>query len=98
MAANALDALEKVYPTIVKLMDDEFDSHQFIERLAQKYQKLYIQALYDFRDSNRPFHRVHMAIGKRLKKRRDLVEHIDNQFSRDIFGQDNEVALWRKVK
>ena len=55
MATNALDAIEKIYPNIVKLMDDEFDSHQFIQRLAQKYQKLYIQALYEFRDSNRPF-------------------------------------------
>ena len=98
MTTNILEDLEKIYPTIVKLMPDKFDSHDFILRLAQKYQKLYIQALYEHTNYNRPFHRVHMAIAKRLKKRRDLVEHIDNQFSKDIFGQENNVAVWRKVK
>ena len=98
MSTEAYEALEKVYPQIVKMMADEFDTHDFILTLAQKYQKLYVQALYEHREQNRPFRRVHMAIGKRLKKRRDLVEHVDNRFSKDIFGQDNEVAVWQKVK
>ena len=50
MTTNAYEAIEEIYPRIVKLMDDEFDSHEFILMLAQKYQKLYVQALYDHRD------------------------------------------------
>ena len=50
MTTNAYEAIEEIYPRIVKLMDDEFDSHEFILMLAQKYQKLYVQALYEHRD------------------------------------------------
>jgi hypothetical protein len=98
MTTDAYEDLEKVFPRIVKLMDDEFDSHKFILILAQKYQRLYIQALYEHREQSRPFHQVHMAIGKRLKKREDLVEHIRDHSSKNIFGEKSTVAFWRKVK
>jgi|SRR5687767_2666169 hypothetical protein len=99
MATAAYEALEEIYPKIVELMEkNEFDSHEFILKIAQKYQKLYIQALFEHRDQNRPFHTVHMAIAKRLKKRGDLVQHVDNRSSKDIFGQENQVAVWHKVK
>jgi len=92
MATDAYEELEKVYPTIVKLMKkDKFDSHNFILVLTQKYQKLYIDALYEHRNQKRTFHRVHMAIGKRLKKRVDLVEHIRDRSSKNIFGEKSVV-------
>jgi hypothetical protein len=97
MATAAYEALEEIYPNIVKLMDDEFDSHDFILMLAHKYQKLYIQALYEHRDQTRPFHRVHMAIAKRLKKHTDLVRQVDSKPSPNIFRRDNKVAVWQKV-
>jgi hypothetical protein len=78
--------------------EDIFDSHEFILVLAQEYQKLYIEALYVYRDKRRPFHAVHMAIGKRLKRHVNLVTHIKNRASADIFGQKNQVAVWQKVK
>ena len=98
MATDVYEALEDVYPKIVRMMDDEFDSHRFILALAQQYQKLYIHALYKDRGYNRPFHRVHMVIAKRLKKRSDLVKHIGNKLSPNIFGEQSKVAVWRKVK
>ena len=98
MATNAYEALEEIYPKIVRLMPDEFDSHKFILTVAHKYQKLYIQALYEHRNQNRPFHRVHMAIAKRLKRHNVLVEQVDSKPSPNIFGQDNKVAVWQKVK
>ncbi len=99
MATDAYKELEDVFPKIVKMMrEDTFDSHDFMLVLAQEYQKLYIEALYTYRDKNRPFHRVHMAIGKRLKKHVDLVKHIRNHRSDNIFGQKSLVAVWQKVK
>jgi hypothetical protein len=106
MSANAFEELEEKYDEIVNMMPDDdddddfdsFDSHEFILALSQKYQRLYIEALYARRDKNRPFHNVHMEIAKRLKKRVDLVTHIRNRRSDNIFGQKSLVAVWRKVK
>jgi hypothetical protein len=98
MATAAYEALEEKYDEIVNLMSETFDSHKFILTLAHEYQKLYIQALYEHRNQNRPFHRVHMAIGKRLKKRVDLVKQLPDRSSKNIFGLENEVAVWMKVK
>jgi hypothetical protein len=100
VATDAFEELEKKYDEIVNLMpdDEDFDSHDFILVLAQKYQRLYIEALDSRKEKNRPFHRVHMAIAKRLKKRVDLVTHIRNCRSKNIFGQKSLVAVWCKVK
>src|SRR5215213_2560164 len=98
MATDAYKELEDVFPKIVKSMPERFDSHDFILELAHKYQKLYIQALYEQRDKKKPFETVHKAIGKRLKKRVDLVKHVRDCSSKNIFGFDNEVAFWHKVK
>jgi hypothetical protein len=100
MSKDALEKLENKYDEIVNLMPDDkdFDSHDFILVLSQKHQRLYIEALYAFRDKTRPFHRVHIAIAKRLKKRVDLVTHIKDRRSNNIFGQKSLVAVWRKVK
>ncbi|MBE0682981.1 MAG: hypothetical protein IH589_13800 [Anaerolineales bacterium] len=98
MNTDVYKALEDVFPKIVKLMPEKFDSHEFILELAHKYQKLYIQALFEQKDKKKPFETVHKAIGKRLKKRVDLVKHVRDRSSKNIFGFANEVAFWHKVK
>ena len=98
MSKDALQDLEDVFPKIVRLMPDKFDSHEFILALARKYQKLYAEALFTSKEERLPFNRVHRAIGKRLKRHKDLVEQIDTRTSKNIFGFESKVALWRKVK
>ena len=99
MAKEAFERLEELFPRIVHLISkDKFDSHDFILKLAQKHQKLYVQLLYVYKDNNQPFQSVHKEIAKRLKKRADLVEHIADHSSKNIFGLENKVAVWRKVK
>jgi len=100
MAANAFEELEKKYDEIVDLMpnDEDFDSHDFILVLAQKYQQLYVQALNEYANNNQPFQTVHGEIAKRLKKRDDLVKQFGTRLSPNIFGLENEAAIWRKVK
>ncbi|PKN91674.1 MAG: hypothetical protein CVU44_17310 [Chloroflexi bacterium HGW-Chloroflexi-6] len=98
MSANAFQKLEEIYPEIVNLMEDEFNSHEFILKLAQKYQKNYVQALIEYAENDQPFQSVHSEIAKRLKKREDLVKHIDSKPSVNIFGLKSEAAIWRKVK
>ena len=99
MAKEAFERLEDLFPKIAKLIPkDKFDSHDFILKLAQKHQKLYVQLLFIYKDNNQPFQSVHKEIAKRLKKHRDLVEHIGDHYSKNIFGLQNKVAVWRKVK
>ena len=99
MNTDAFEKLEKQFSKIVKSIDkDPFDSHDFILKLAQKYQKLYVQLLYVYKDNNQPFQSVHKEIAKRLKKHDDLVKQIRVRSSKNIFGLENKVAVWRKVK
>lgn len=99
MTKEAFERLEELFPRIVNLIPkEEFDSHDFFLKLAKKYQKLYVQLLYVYKDNNQPFQTVHKEIAKRLKKRDDLVKHLRNHSSENIFGLKNKVAVWRKVK
>ncbi len=98
MNTKVYEDLEGAYLGIVELMPDKFDSHDFIMRLSQENQKLYILALYENRNKVRPFETVHKAIAKRLKKHTDLVEQEGYKSSRNIFGLENRVAKWRRVK
>ena len=99
MTKETFERLEEIFPRIVNLMPKaDFDSHDFILALAQKYQKLYVQLLYVYKDNNRPFQSVHKEIARRLKKRDDLVEHLGNHSSKNIFGLNNNCAVWHKVK
>lgn len=98
MSKDVFQDLEEIYPKIVKLMPAEFDSHKFILVLAQKHQKLYVQALSAYKDNNQPFQSVHKEIAKRLKKRVDLVKYLRSEPSGNIFGLKSKVAVWQKVK
>jgi fructose-1,6-bisphosphatase len=92
------------YPEIIDQMDDIFTSHQFILALAQRYQRLYIEALYAYRDSEHrggqtPFLAVHGILARHLHDYPHLVirdpadEYVP---SMDIFGRPNTCARWRK--
>ncbi len=98
MSANAFEELEKKYDEIVGLMPKEFDSHEFILKLAQEHQRLYVQALVEYIKDDRPFQIVHGQIAMRLLKYPKLVTKIGEGVSKDIFLQENSAAIWRKVK
>lgn len=98
MPTDHFEALEAVYPQVIVLMHDQFDSHEFILKLAQAHQRLYVQALIEYADSDRPFQIVHGQIAKRLHNFPNLVEYFGEHNSPDIFGQENSAARWRKVQ
>ncbi len=98
---SVFEELEEKFPEIVSMMADKFNSHEFILKLAQKYQRLYVEALCVYADNDQPFQTVHGEIAKRLKKykkHKKLVEHIGNAPSSNIFGLTNDAAVWEKVK
>lgn len=97
MTESALEALEGVFSSVVAAMNQEFDSHDFILRLARTHQRLYIAALAAYGQSDQPFKTVHGQIARRLGRHTELVTKIGDGVSDDIFGQRRSAALWRRV-
>ena len=97
MTAEHFDALEAVYEEVINSMPDTFDAHEFILKLAQRHQRLYVQALVEYAESDEPFKIVHGQIAIRLNNFPSRVTNIGKQNSKDIFLQVNSASLWRKV-
>jgi hypothetical protein len=89
--------LESNYPTVIALMPSVFTSHQFILRLAQLNQSLYIEALSANRADPAPSRRVHSRLSRRLHDFPHLVRHRGSVASNDIFGDPCECAEWQRI-
>ncbi len=99
MPEPTLDNLETVFAQVVDILEkDEFDSHEFILRLAHEHQCLYVVALAVYADTDQPFQIVHSEIAKRLLKYPNLVNKTGETVSKDIFGQKNPCARWRRIR
>ena len=97
MTSITLNSLEETFTEIIELMPSTFDSHAFIIKLAHRHQRLYVRALNDYANNDRPFQTVHGEISKRLHKFSHLVHKVGETQSEDIFGQVNSAALWEKI-
>jgi hypothetical protein len=97
MSASEFEALETVYEQVVALMPNRFDSHEFILKLAQEYKQLYVKALVEYAENERPFQIVHGQIAMRLLKFPNLVTRVGEHISKDIFLQESTATLWQKV-
>lgn len=98
-AEELFSKLEDCYEEIIDQMNDEFNSHDFIEKLSQAHQDLYVQVLNQYAEKGQPFQTVHGILAKRLKNNwKHLVRHIDTDKSENIFGNYNDAAIWQKVK
>jgi hypothetical protein len=92
-------------------MPDSFNSHEFMIHLEQENQKLYTEAIYDYRDSSEPaapFMVVHGILARPLRylltnraihlhEYPELIRQIVNVHSENIFGQVNACAEWEKI-
>ena len=52
MPDNILETLYERFDEILAEIPDKFTSHQFILKLAQRYQREYIEVLYHYRESD----------------------------------------------
>ncbi|MGA9347442.1 MAG: hypothetical protein WBW48_01395 [Anaerolineae bacterium] len=98
MPKHHFSALVAHYPEIIQEMPGTFTSHRFILTLAQNYQRLYIEALYSYRDEPAPLRIVHGILAKRLHDFPRQIELIRPDVpSTNIFRQSNPCAEWRKL-
>ncbi len=89
---NTTAPLFSHYPEIIAAMPQVFTSHQFILELAHANQRLYVEALYGYRDSTHrgvatPFRAVHGILSRRPRDFPALVTYLGEVPSTDIFGQ-----------
>ena len=97
MSAFGFESLEAVYEQVIALMPDKFDSYEFILKLAQEHQQLYVKALIEYAESERPFQLANAQIAMRLLKYPNLVTRVGEHISKDIFLQESSATLWQKI-
>ncbi len=104
MPQHDFTKLQEKYPQVIGQMADTFSSHEFILKLAQEYQWLYVEALNSYRyelirGAPAPFMKVHVVLAKHLKKYPELLEQTHKAVkSKNIFGQRSTCARWKKVE
>ena len=93
---NPLEEIEQYYPEILDAMPKRFNSHEFILKLAHRYQGPYIRVLAQYADSPSPFMSAHGQLAKLIGKFSDKVKGLDYESSTDIFGNSNSAMVWSK--
>ncbi len=81
-------------------MQDHFDSHDVIIRLARDNQHGYVMALHDkvMNNVGTPFQALHGSLGTRIKSICDGLGYPSNDhLSNDIFGQKSHCREYRKT-
>jgi hypothetical protein len=96
MSDTIFDEIEQAYPLIIAVMPAEFDAHDFILKLAQAHQRLYVRGLALYAETDRPFQILHGILAQRLHKFEPLITKIGERNSPDIFRQTNSASLWKK--
>jgi hypothetical protein len=96
MLQHDFGELHDKYDAVIDQMPAVFTTHQFILRLAQQNQRLYIDALDGCRHEEAPFRMVHAALAVHLTTLQCL-EQLPHVASTDIFGGRSECAQWHKV-
>ncbi len=102
MTQHDFNEIFEHYPELIAEMPEVFTSHKFILHLARQHQALYITALYAYINlpnsrQPTPFKTVHGILAKHLNAYTNLVTHIGDAESEDIFTNENTCAQWQKV-
>jgi len=79
--------------------DNEFSSHDFIEKFTQKYEADYIEMLVKYKSTGKAFQTVHRLIALHLSLNMPAL-HIGKtkrKPSENVFGTDNKIQWWKKT-
>ena len=93
---SAFHEIKTVYKDVIAMMNKEFNSHEFILKLAQAHQSRYIRCLYEHVNSPHPFKVTHGHLAQMLDDFGELIEKIDSKNSPNIFGESSDASVYRK--
>ena len=101
MSTTTITHLKGAVEATIATMPSTFTAHEFILKLAQANQTIYIEALYEYKDTLRsgstaPFMMMHGIIAQMLHDFPHLVKKTGDVASKDIFGNDNACSAWKK--
>ena len=99
MPVSVFDKLEEIYPRVIDMMpDDLFNTHEFMLKLVQEYQELYVQALIEYSRNDQPSLMVIEQIARGLKEHGDLITYVRSEPIENVFEQKKDFEVWRKVR
>lgn len=89
--------------SVIGELNTSFSSHEFIQKFAKQNEAVYVEWLYNAKDSqNGAFQTVHQEMGRRLlncsKKGLLPIRKIGNVAGVNVFGNPDEIAMWEKIK
>lgn len=77
----------------------EFSSHDFIEKLSQRFQGDYIQILSGYESTGKPFQTVHRLIARYLSSNKAFfkIKKAPKKKSENVFGNKDVIQWWSKI-
>ena len=86
MAVSVFDKLEEIYPEIIEMMPgDLFNTHEFMLKLVEEHQELYVQALIEHSQDDAPSLIVIGKIAQKLRARNDLVTLVGSEAIENMY-------------
>lgn len=91
--------MKEYFEKVIVELNNEFDTHKFIEKFISTCEKKYVELLCSHIKSNGIFRATHSEIGKYLANNASLlgIEKLDRINSKCIKKYDTENQNWRKL-
>lgn len=90
---------KEIVNIISNLKNDEFSSHDFIEKFAQQYEADYIEMLVKYQGTGKAFQNVHSGIARHLSLNMPTLRigTTERKSSENVFGTDDRIQWWKKI-
>ncbi len=93
---SGLTILKQRYPQLIADLPDEFDSHDLIELIMQRYKHLYEATKSEYTETKKGAPGFHGQLAQGLNDYPELVEQIGTRKGKTKRGTVLESAIWRK--
>lgn len=95
--------LKDHHKELKKIIDDlpqeEFSSHDFIEKFARLFEAEYIEMLYKYKNTGNAFKTVHSTIAKYLSQNMTSLDIVKTKRdeSEHVFGDVDIIQWWSRI-